>query len=119
MTRPRISQRLEAKGVPVTLMRALSESDGSVLLSEFRVMLANLHESKFGMRDAKARMITDGFIEVRVHLTLAGAAALEKKTTPRKKPCAKSAATAVKKGTSPTAAPVDSTPLAMAWMGFR
>ena len=118
--RPRITGRLENGSGTLTLISALAESAGSVSLHEFQTMLANLYDSKYRMRDTKAQLIADNFIEVRVHLTPVGAAALAKKLNPtRKRSCAKRAPTAAPKATEPTAAPFDSTPLAMAWMGHR
>jgi len=115
----RITNRLNKASAPFLLLRALSESDGSVPLKVFQTMLGNLIDSKFGRRDCKALMTVEGFIETRVCLTPLGAKLVAEKLNPRKRTCEKSASTAAKKAIDQTVVPRDSTPLAQAWMGFR
>lgn len=120
MPKTRVAPRLELDGSPFKLLSALSNGGDSMPLREFQTLLASLHNSKFGMRDTKAKLIADGFVQIRVTLTPVGDEVLKKyQLKARNRSCAKSAPTAVKKATAPTAAPIDSTPLAMAWMGRR
>lgn len=92
--------------------------DGSLPVAEFHRILGKLHASEYGVKATKTRLITEGVIEIRIAITQAGIERHARSTNPpRKRSCAKPAATVAKKATSPTAAPVDSTPLALAWMG--
>ena len=116
MIRQRKVNRLRRTGVPFAILTALAESDKSMPLRVFQTVLANLVNSEHSIRGAKGQMFADGIIEMRVHITPLGLEMLAE-NQPRKKPCEKSARTVARKATSHTVVPVDSTPLAMAWMG--
>lgn len=116
------NRKLRTNGSAFAMLQALIDNGGSMSSDEFTRALAAMHASDIGLKATKTRLLTENMVEIRIAITTHGKArhAYAKQPNIRKKrSCAKSAATAVKKVTSPTAAPVDSTPLAMAWMGFR
>lgn len=120
MIEPRRTTKMRAAGAPLKTLLALDAAGGTVSVDAFKRMVDAFYTSKTSARDCRHQLLFDAMVEVRVHLTDEGRALLANKLNPtRKRSCAKSAPTAVKKATAPTAAPIDSTPLAMAWMGHR
>lgn len=116
------NRKLRTAGSAFQMLQLLLDNGGDISSDEFTLALGKLHASDIGLKAAKTRLLTEGMVEIRVAITTHGKArhAFAQQPPLRKKTrCAKSAPTAVKKATAPTGAPIDSTPLAMAWMGRR
>lgn len=116
------NRKLRTAGSAFKMLQSLIDSGGSMSSDQFIIALGKMHASDFGLKATKTRLLTEGMVEIRVAITPHGSARHAHAQQPplrKKTRCAKSAVTAAKKATSPTAVPVDSTPLAQAWMGFR